>query len=140
MLNILIATHGNLGEGLVHSYNMIAGDSSNIHTLKLTEIGIDDFKKRLVNKLTNLTSNGNKVLILCDIKGGTPYNESYMYSLENPEKIEIVSGVNLPMLIETGLISQNNDDIKILSEIATTVGKESIKKLSDSSVNNDLDL
>lgn len=129
MIKILIATHGNLGEGLIHSYEMIAGDSSNIHVVKLTDTGIDEFSKKLRTKLDTLISNGNEVLILCDIKGGTPYNESFMYALEKPGSIEVVSGVNLPMLIETSLLSQTDVNASMLADTAMTIGKDSIDKL-----------
>ena len=141
MVEILIATHGDLGEGLLHSYEMIAGDSSNIHVVKLTETGIDEFSEKLNNQLEKLTTNGNKVLVLCDIKGGTPYNESFMYSLKQPGTIEVVSGVNLPMLIEIGFMSQTMDDAAMLADTATIVGKDSIDRLVDAEDEDDgLDL
>lgn len=141
MVEILIATHGDLGEGLLHSYEMIAGDSSNIHVVKLTETGIDEFSEKLNNQLEKLTTNGNKVLVLCDIKGGTPYNESFMYSLKQPGTIEVVSGVNLPMLIEIGFMSQTMDDAAMLADTAMSVGKDSIDRLVDAEDEDDgLDL
>lgn len=139
MVELLIATHGNLGEGLVHSYNMIAGDSSNIHIVKLTEAGIDEFSKKLKDKLGTLIEKGSKVLVLCDIQGGTPYNESFMYSLEHPGSIEVVSGVNLPMLIEIGLLSQSTEDASMLADTAVTTGKSSISKLEETDDNNEED-
>lgn len=136
---IVLATHGKLGEGLLDSYEMISGKTDIIQVVKLTESGIGDFKQRLYNLLDELTQS-EKVLVLCDLKGGTPYNESYMYSLENPEKVEVVTGINLPMLIEIGFLAESEKDVKKLAEIAMTVGRDSIEKSSSSDENDELNL
>lgn len=128
-MKLLIATHGDLGEGLLDSYQMIAGITDNIEIVKLTESGVGDFKERLHNILNKLTAAG-KILVLCDLKGGTPYNESFMYSLEHPGKIEVVTGVNLPMLIEIGFLAESETDATLLADTAVNIGIESIEKLA----------
>lgn len=138
-MKIVLATHGNLGEGLLDSYEMISGKSEIIQIVKLTESGIGDFKERLYTLLDELTQS-EKVLVLCDLKGGTPYNESFMYSLEKPGKIEVVTGVNLPMLIEIGFLADSEKNAEKLAEIAMTVGKDSIEKLLSSDEDDELDL
>lgn len=138
-MKIVLATHGNLGEGLLDSYEMISGKSEIIQIVKLTESGIRDFKERLYTLLDELTQS-EKVLVLCDLKGGTPYNESFMYSLEKPGKIEVVTGVNLPMLIEIGFLADSEKNAEKLAEIAMTVGKDSIEKLLSSDEDDELDL
>ena len=138
-MKILLATHGNLGEGILESYQMISGETENIKTVKLTKSGIGDFKEKLRNQLNELTVT-EKVLVLCDLKGGTPYNESFMYSLENPGKIEVVTGVNLPMLIEIGFLAESGTETSYLVDTAVNVGKESIEKLESSDEDEDLDL
>lgn len=127
-MEIVLATHGDLGEGLLESYRMIAGETENIHTVKLTDSGVGEFKEDLHNLLKKLTASSD-VLVLVDLKGGTPYNESFMYSLENPGKIQVVSGVNLPMLIEIGYLSGSESDGSNLADTAVSTGKESIEKL-----------
>lgn len=138
-MKIVLATHGNLGEGLLDSYEMISGKSEIIQIVKLTKSGIGDFKERLYTLLDELTQS-EKVLVLCDLKGGTPYNESFMYSLEKPGKIEVVTGVNLPMLIEIGFLADSEKNAEKLAEIAMTVGKDSIEKLLSSDEDDELDL
>lgn len=138
-MKILLATHGNLGKGLLESYQMISGETENIKTVKLTKSGIGDFREKLRNQLNELTVT-EKVLVLCDLKGGTPYNESFMYSLENPGKIEVVTGVNLPMLIEIGFLAESGTETSYLVDTAVNVGKESIEKLESSDEDEDLDL
>lgn len=124
-MDIIVTTHGGLCEGLVESYKMIAGESSTIHPLKLTEEGVGVYKEELHYLINKLSTDG-EVLVLCDLVGGTPYNESLMYGLQNPGKINLVSGVNLPMLIELGFLAENETDSKVLAEQARNVGQEAI--------------
>lgn len=137
-MNILITTHGNFASGLLDSYKMIAGETESIHTLSLDEHGIERFKNNLTEKLDSLIENGNKVLILCDLKGGSPYNESFLYSLKNIDQVEIVTGVNLPMLIELGYMIETEKDLKKLADIAVSIGLASIERVEDS-VDEDMD-
>ena len=127
-MNILLVSHGNLAEGLLHSYEMIVGKSDNISIVNLDDNGIEDFRKRLHEHLDVLTEE-KQTIVLCDLKGGTPFNESLMYSMENPGKIRIISGMNLPMLSELGMQTNvdNADEINESISTVVEVGKESIE-------------
>lgn len=110
---IVVTTHGDFCKGIVDSYDMIAGKSESIHTISLKE-DIEEFSTSLSELVSNLLVNYEEILILCDLKGGTPYNESMRQYLTHPEKIKLVSGLNLPMLIEVSLQLQTLS----LSELA----------------------
>ncbi|WP_195852585.1 PTS sugar transporter subunit IIA [Aerococcus sanguinicola] len=112
-MKLLLATHGNFAEGILQSYEMIAGDTSNISTVLLNELGIEDFQTRLHQTLDQLLAT-DEVLILVDLPGGTPYNESLAYQLEHPKGLGVISGLNLPMLIEVGMGLSNSslDELK----------------------------
>lgn len=124
-MRIVLTSHGELCEGIVKSYQMIAGDSSHIETVKLDEHGISDFTNRLTHTLDRLIKN-DQVIVLCDLKGGTPYNETLRYALKHQQSIFIVSGFNLPMLIELGTIARTEKNISKLTELAITIGQSSI--------------
>lgn len=124
-MKLLLVTHGKLAEGLLSSYRMIVGRTENILSLSLTDEGIGKFSKQLNKQLDEIVQE-EKVLILCDMKGGTPYNESLKYYFSHLEKIRIVSGVNLPMLMETSLVLEQ-EDLELAQEVALKVGKESIE-------------
>lgn len=124
-MKIVITSHGELCEGMLKSYQMIAGDTANFTTIKLDDNGIGDFSQRLTTTLDRLTADG-PVLVLCDLAGGTPYNEAFRYALQNPNKIQIVAGVNLPMLIEVGTTAETETDISVLLELALQAGQSSI--------------
>lgn len=124
-MKILIVTHGNLANGLLESYEMIVGDTSHIETLVLDEDGVGPFREKLKDRLDELTTNEEPVLVLCDLKGGTPFNETLMYSFEKPGMINIISGVNLPILAELSTLTNEEDLTSKLNEIVE-IGKNSI--------------
>lgn len=124
-MKIVITSHGELCEAILKSYQMIAGSIVNFTPIKLDDNGITDFSQRLFNTLDNLTQH-EPVLVLCDLIGGSPYNEAYRYALAHPNKIKIVAGYNLPILIELGNAAETETDINKLVEIALETGVTSI--------------
>lgn len=111
---------------ILDSYQMIAGENKNIVAVSLTDAGIQDFVERLTDQLAKFAS--DEVLILTDIKGGTPYNEAYKYYLSNDKRVRVVAGMNLPMVIELGL-SLSNSSLTALEELAIEQGRKGITGL-----------
>ncbi|MDK7050111.1 PTS sugar transporter subunit IIA [Aerococcus sanguinicola] len=128
-MKLLLATHGNFAEGILQSYEMIAGDTSNISTVLLNELGIEDFQTRLHQTLDQLLAT-DEVLILVDLPGGTPYNESLAYQLEHPKGLGVISGLNLPMLIEVGM-GLSNSSLDELKQTALEFGQNGIQSTDD---------
>lgn len=126
MLKILLVSHGDFCSGLLNSYEMIAGDNQQISYVKLDESGIGGFSQKLTKVVEELIEE-HKVLILSDIKGGTPFNEAYNLFLKYPEKIRVVAGMNLPMLVETGLSLGGMNDLDELMNLAVMTGTNSVE-------------
>ena len=125
-MKLLIESHGEFCNGILDSYQMIAGENKNIVAVSLTDAGIQDFVERLTDQLAKFAS--DEVLILTDIKGGTPYNEAYKYYLSNEKRVRVVAGMNLPMVIELGL-SLSNSSLTALEELAIEQGRKGITGL-----------
>jgi mannose/fructose/sorbose-specific phosphotransferase system IIA component len=125
MIGILVTTHGDLCQGMLNSLTMIAGENPNIFALQFNDFS--NYTEKLIEKLNVLTSDYNGVLIFTDIMGGTPFNESYKYIRENNKSsIKIITGVNLPMIVETSLALSHEDNLNNLVDIAIEAGKSSI--------------
>lgn len=124
-MKLLLVSHGTFATGLLESYVMIAGVNSDISAICLTDEGVGDFSKRLQDFVKMHVNDG--LLILCDIKGGTPFNEAYREFLANPQQVKVVTGMNLPMLIETGVALQNGGKFEELVELAVNTGRTSIE-------------
>lgn len=123
-MKILVTSHGELCRGIVKSYEMIAGIPNNIVCLELKPEDTGEFRTMLSDIVEN--EKGNGLIILCDILGGTPYNESYQWFLKYPESIRVVSGLNLGMLIESSFGMSNKTSIDDIANIASKSGIESI--------------
>ena len=116
LVKILLTSHGHLAQGIASGFEFIAGKSDQIMILALDEKGIGSYRDRLQKLLDGETE---PVLILADLKGGTPYNESFKYYLAHTERIRVVSGLNLPMLLE--LVPQLSDNTTLDEAVQTVL-------------------
>lgn len=123
-MQIIITSHGNLCTGILNSYEMLAGKNENIIPISLKENDTGEFEKELTEVVNGTEED---ILILCDIFGGTPYNISNYLYLEQSNRLRIVSGLNLPMLLETGLSSNSTISLDEIVNVAIDAGSESIK-------------
>lgn len=105
MLGIVIATHGKLSDGLKDAAEVIVGTTNNIATVNLNpgddvqELGVTiEAAIKEVNKDAG-------VIVLTDLVSASPYNQSVLITnglaSELQEKVYVIGGVNLPMLLET---------------------------------------
>lgn len=97
MIGVVVCTHANLAEALIDATEMILGEFPNASTVSVLpgESGED-----IVDKLSTAIAEvetGSGVVILCDMFGGTPSNVSLTLLSDS---VEIVTGVNLPMLLK----------------------------------------
>ena len=123
MVGLLIVTHCNLGRELLNAAEFIVGSIDGADTLSITETtDCDTMRKTIEDKVLAL-DHGQGVLILTDMFGGTPSNLSL--SFLKAKSVEVLTGVNLPMLIA---IVQNrvNANLDELAEKAQEAGKTGI--------------
>ncbi len=111
----LIVTHGQLGHELVAAAEMIVGEISHIVSVSIGWHDDVNQSKKDIEEAVRTIDAGKGVIILTDMFGGTPSNITL--SLLKKDKVEIVTGVNLPMIVR--LATQTEQDS--LSELATKV-------------------
>lgn len=125
-MNILLVSHGQLCIGVNDAFHMFAPTAENVHAVSLTnDGGVEAFRVALDEVLKSLLEKGD-VLIIADLKGGTPYNESYLHFLEKPEHIRLAAGLNLPMLIEAGILAMSGGELNQVYETALTAGSAGV--------------
>ncbi|MBC1630800.1 PTS mannose transporter subunit IID [Listeria welshimeri] len=127
---IIIGTHGEAARELLKSAEMIIGKQDNVEFITFipgenTDTLITKYKEKL-EKLD--TSEG--VIFMVDLFGGSPYNASSQVALPE-EDMDVVTGVNIPMLLET-LSMRPVSKQKDLVEIALTAGTGGVKSLKES--------
>lgn len=127
-MKIIVTSHGNLCEGILNSYEMLVGKNDSIAAISLKENDTGEFEREITNIIK---STKGDILVLCDIYGGTPYNIAYYLYLEQSDRIRVVSGINLPMLLETGLSLSNSISLDSIVNVAINSGADSIKKADE---------
>ncbi|MFC1856309.1 PTS sugar transporter subunit IIA [Thermodesulfobacteriota bacterium] len=128
MVGIVIVTHGNLARELLETAKGVVGEVHQVETLAITvNVDVDLIRNNLEQTIQKVDS-GDGVLILTDMFGGTPSNISL--SFLNEKKVEVLTGVNLPMLIKL-LSMQDKDDLYALSKEIEIYGKNNIYLASE---------
>jgi len=118
MIKTIIVTHHTLADHLIETAETIVGHSENLVAVSIAKDGdIEAVRRHLQELIKGFHKAGKQVLILTDMFGGTPSNISL--ALYEPEKVEIVSGVNLPIVLK--LAAGIKDESKSLKEIAAEI-------------------
>lgn len=100
MIGCILTGHGTFANGLADALSMIAGDQDYFIPVPFIEAGAASYPETLVSTISDLLDQTDGVLIFCDLLGGTPFNQAMMLS-QNYNNVEVVTGTNLPMLLET---------------------------------------
>lgn len=125
MIGLVICTHGKFSEELVKASEMMFGKQENLAYLTFeTGESADNLVDKYKDALAQLTAS-EEVLFLVDLFGGSPYNAASRIAAENPN-MDIVSGVNLPMLLEI-YGSRSFVPLTELVDLAVRAGSSSIK-------------
>lgn len=129
MVGILIISHGSLAAGFEDAASMIMGKQHYLSTIGLkTNEGPKDLKVKMKDEIKKLDQ-GEGVLVLADLFGGTPANAA-VYLLNMEEKVEVVTGVNLPVLLEL-LNLRTSQSLNELVESFRKFAGQGFKVLSD---------
>lgn len=126
MVNLIVATHGKFSEELVNSAKMVYGEVDNLYVVTfLPGEGQDNLVEKYEAIIAGFETD-IPVLFLVDLFGGSPYNAAARVVAKRPQD-DIVTGVNLPMLLEAMDASADEDNASDLAAIAKEVGNLSVK-------------
>lgn len=132
---LLVVTHGKLALELEKAARRIVGKVASLASVSLDwDDDVADARKRIEEGIAKVAVDG-RVLILTDMFGGTPSNVAL--SLVEPGRIDVVTGVNLPMLIKFAnlhtldkfdetvrrIAQQGRDAIQVASEVLEKRGR-----------------
>jgi PTS system mannose-specific IIA component len=128
MIGVVVVAHFKLAREMVAATELIVGRQEQFTYVDIfPDEDVEQIKGRVVSALKSMNS-GEGVIILTDMFGGTPSNISLSFLEEG--RVEVVTGVNLPMLIK--LVSYRRD--KMLPELAEFIagyGKKNIYLATD---------
>jgi mannose PTS system EIIA component len=107
MIGILIVTHKELAEALISVWDLILGRGEAVQAVSLDPNDPPETSKQQIQRALAQVNNGSGVIILTDMLGGTPSNLALPFLQEG--KVEVITGVNLPMLMKLPQIRQKTD-------------------------------
>lgn len=131
MVPVIIATHGEFSSALLGSANMIFGNAEDVVTIAfLPGQGPED----LLDRYAEETRGASEALFLVDLFGGSPYNAAARFVAERQGtgfEADIVTGVNLPMLIEVLAKRSLDRSLGELVDAAQRAGRDGIRSFGD---------
>ena len=128
MVGLVVATHGQLAEELVRAATLIVGPMERCEGVSITAGSSMEEARRSLGEAIQRVDAGQGVLILTDMFGGTPANLALTFL---DEKIEVVTGVNLPMLLKLATGRADNLALRPLAEQVTAYGQKNITLASE---------
>ncbi len=128
MIGLIVVSHGTLSEHLVSAAFLILGEAKDVKAITfLARESLEDLRKKTSEAAKEFTTDG--CLIFTDIMGGSATNVS-IEIMKSREDVFVVTGVNLPMLIEA-INNRETTDLKTLAEQVSNSGVRSIINLKD---------
>ncbi len=127
MIGLVLVTNGRLAEEFRNAVEHVVGPQDNFETVA---IGADDDmeqRRRDIVDAVARADTGAGVIVLTDMFGGTPSNLSI--SVMESGRVEVIAGVNLPMLIKLSGVRKTDDMAKALTE-AQMAGRKYINVAS----------
>ncbi len=97
MIGMILVTHGRLAEEFVHAMEHVVGRQEAVATVCIGPNDDMEARRREIADAVKAVDSGKGVVILTDLFGGTPSNLAI--SLMQAGKVEVIAGINLPMLI-----------------------------------------
>ncbi|MCB1384082.1 MAG: PTS sugar transporter subunit IIA [Notoacmeibacter sp.] len=127
MIGLVLVTHGQLAEEFRHAVEHVVGPQELFETVSIgAEDDMEQRRRDIVDAVTRADA-GNGVIIVTDMFGGTPSNLAI--SVMDAGRIEVVAGMNLPMLIKLSSVRTGNDMADSLNE-AQNAGRKYINVAS----------
>ena len=123
MIGGIIVSHGKLAEELLNALTIILGEVVNMEAISIGWYDDVEDSKRKINLSLKRVDQKNGILIFTDMFGGTPSNLSFSFLKD--DRIEIITGVNLPMLIKFVSLQRSNK----LKEVAKKVVEQGKKNI-----------
>lgn len=129
LIGALIVTHGNLAYELLNAARQIEADVNGMVAVPLDwNDSVDQAREKIAKGLAEIGPDRH-VIIFTDMFGGTPSNISLSFLEQG--RIEIVTGVNLPMIVKFAMVKEEAKDVATLAHVISEKGSKAIRVASD---------
>ena len=127
-VGVVIVTHYRLGEEFLQALRLIVPNAPDFKAVPIDpNQSVDEMRKAIASAMA-ATDTGNGVLVLTDMFGGTPSNISLSFLEER--QVEVVTGVNLPMLIKLATLAEEQS-LEELARFIKNYGQRNISVASE---------
>jgi PTS system mannose-specific IIA component len=128
MVGLVVATHGQLAEELLRTTEGVCGKLEQCRALSVgASCSMDEARVRFADAIRDVDV-GDGVLVLTDMLGGTPANLALTFL---DEKVEVVTAVNLPMLVKLTTCRSGGAPPRELAQMIAAYGQKNITFASD---------
>ena len=127
-IGVVIVTHYNLGREFLQALRLILPDAPRFHAVSVEpDQPVDEMREAIAAALKSADA-GHGVLVLTDMFGGTPSNISLSFLGER--QVEVVTGLNLPMLIKLATLSEEKS-LEQMARLIKEYGQRNISVASE---------
>ncbi|HEX9813559.1 MAG TPA: PTS sugar transporter subunit IIA [Myxococcota bacterium] len=127
-IGVVIVTHYQIGEEFLHALRLIVPNAPDFLSVSIDPKQSVDEMRQLIDKALKRASRGAGVLVLTDMFGGTPSNMSLSFVEETG--VEVVTGLNLPMLIKLATLTEDMS-LDALAKFIKKYGQRNISVASE---------
>ncbi len=127
-IGVVIVTHYQIGDEFLHALRLIVPNAPDFHSVSIDPKQSVDEMRQLIEQALKRADLGAGVLVLTDMFGGTPSNMSLSFVEETG--VEVVTGLNLPMLIKLATLSEDTT-LEELAKFIKSYGQRNISVASE---------
>ncbi|SRR3990172_6415909 len=128
MVGLVVAAHGKLAEELIRTAEGVCGKLEQCRPVSLAASSAMEVARTELADAIRAVDSGDGVLVLTDMFGGSPANLALTFL---DEKIEVVTGVNLPMLVKLSTCRAEGAALRDTAEMLSGYGQKNITLASD---------
>lgn len=128
MVGLVVATHGRLAEELLLTAEGIVGRLERCEAVSVVAGASMDEARQRIAEAVKRVDQGQGVLVLTDMFGGTPANLALTFL---GDKLEVVTGVNLPMIMKLATARGEDVSLHSVAELVTAYGQKNITLASE---------
>jgi len=127
-IGVVLVTHYQIGKEFLHAVRLIVPNTPDFLTVSIDPKQSVDEMRQLIERALKQADRGAGVLVLTDMFGGTPSNMSLSFVEE--AGVEVVTGLNLPMLIKLATLSEDQP-LEELAKFIKSYGQRNISVASE---------
>ena len=126
MIGIIVTGHGNFATGIESALTLLVGKQENFAAIDFTaDVTMDTLTEKIELAVKSL-ADCQAVCILCDLAGGTPFNRSSELKMKMEQNIEVIGGVNLPIVMEAIMERETADNPQKFTQELLETGRSMI--------------